>query len=328
MKPRWGADFAAACGEPYKGVRLATSWLTARDAPITAVSSAYYVRVNNQHGNTWRQPGDPMNTDYLRVPPTLPAARAMAHAAAQLLYRAAAANNVPLAGDEHSNLGWDGDQGAFATRMLANEDLLLSLSLAPLVLCLGEAQLPLVGVSQADACAWLDGQLVATGLRPASTADIPYNLPDEVLTIDTFQDIEGLADLAAWYTLACTVLQELETDLRSTCPAVSEVRSWPHHFDIAIYAALEEGDPEEARGIGVGMSPGDESYDEPYFYINPWPHIDIAALPAPITPGHWHTKGFVGSVATASEILTLDDRLDGTLRFIRDSFDVGKKALG
>ena len=58
----------------------------------------------------------------------------------------------------------------------------------------------------------------------------------------------------------------LPKDLR---PGPSPVRCWPHHFDIATCVALESGDPERERGIGTGLSPGDGTYGQPYFHVNP-----------------------------------------------------------
>jgi len=103
------------------------------------------------------------------------------------------------------------------------------------------------------------------------------------------------------------------------------VRCWPHHFDIATYVSLEHGDFETAKGIGVGMSPGDESYDQPYFYINPFPHLNAAELPAPPSPGHLHNEGFVGAIATGDEIISLADIGKALPRFIAESFSIGRE---
>ena len=106
------------------------------------------------------------------------------------------------------------------------------------------------------------------------------------------------------------------------------MRCWPHHFDIGTYVQLQAGDSETAKGIGIGMSPGDESYDQPYFYINPWPHMDPSGLPKPPAPGHWHTEGFVGAIATGEEILTLEDVSRGLHNFVKRAFDIGRQQIG
>jgi hypothetical protein len=252
----------------------------------------------------------------------------MAHAAGQLLYRAAVANAAPRPGDEHSNLGWDPDTGGFLTHPLGPEGISVGLGLAPLVLRVADSSRSLDGMSTAEALGWLDAQLGEHGLAPASGVEVTYDLPDEVLAVSRYEDVTGLDGLAAWFDLAARSLGGLAVGLTDLAPGPSPVRCWPHHFDIATYVSLESGDSEAARGIGVGLSPGDASYDQPYFYVNPWPHLDRATLPPAIGPGHWHTEGFVGSVATGTEILTLENVEPGTGVFLRASFDTGRKMLG
>lgn len=268
-----------------------------------------------------------MDKQRFQSPVTLGPARAMAHAAVQLLYRAAVANAEPLPGNEHSNLGWNTDLGGFQTHPLGPRGITVGLGLAPLGLRVAGTSLSLDGASAAQALTWLDAELADHGLAPASGVEVGYDLPDDVLAVTTFFDVAGANGLAAWFDLAARSLEALASTLSDLSPGPSPVRCWPHHFDIATYVSLEPGGAEGARGIGVGLSPGDASYDQPYFYVNPWPHLDRAALPPAIAPGHWHTEGFVGSVATGEEILTLPEIDAGTLRFLGDSFDAGRRAL-
>lgn len=110
-------------------------------------------------------------------------------------------------------------------------------------------------------------------------------------------------------------------------PGPGPIRCWPHHFDIATYVALGSGDPETAPGIGAGLSPGDESYGQPYFYVNPWPQPQAGALPGDIAPGRWHTDGFVGAVATGDDVLSLPDIISGTSAFVRMAYQAGRSLL-
>ena len=87
-------------------------------------------------------------------------------------------------------------------------------------------------------------------------------------------------------------------------PDASEVRTWPHHFDIATLLVLErdeEGAPSQT--VGVGMSPGDGSFTEPYWYVNAWGYSENAAFPELHTPGHTHREGWSGFVLTATELI-------------------------
>ena len=67
------------------------------------------------------------------------------------------------------------------------------------------------------------------------------------------------------------------------------IRIWPHHFDLG---AILPGT------IGVGLSPGDAYYAEPYFYVTPPSPIDRG--PAIAGGGFWRTDGWTGAVLLAS----------------------------
>lgn len=271
------------------------------------------------------------------APSSLIGARAMAHRAVQLLAMAARANLEPVDDDSHSNVGWDNSARRFLSQPIAVSDgtVLVGLSLHPLHLDLLKNEEPCAGFdmdrrSFDDALQWLDGQLREAGLRPASQIVLPYELPEAVTRIERFlpHTASGqLCTLQAWFDLAQAVLSGFVTTHVNPLPGPSPVRCWPHHFDIATYVQLEAGNAETSRGIGVGMSPGDESYGQPYFYVNPWPHLDRADLPDPPHPGHWHTQGYVGAVATADQILTVDDIPSSLEGFIESAFVVGRAQL-
>ncbi|MGI9387312.1 MAG: hypothetical protein ACR2OX_07760 [Methyloligellaceae bacterium] len=271
-------------------------------------------------------------------PTTLSRARAIAHKAAQLLTKAARANLTAAPDDSHSNLGWDSDGKQFLSQPLPREDnqYFIGLSLAPLGLRLlndGElaVELTLNNVSYSEASAWLDTRLERVGLNASAAVDLPYDLPPGVEEIAHFiggDQSETLQALAAWFDFAQSLLSEFAEDKANLTPGPSPVRCWPHHFDIATYVSLEEGEFETARGIGVGMSPGDENYDQPYFYINPWPNLNPDDLPELMEPGHWHREGFVGAIATAEQVLSLND-ISGKLPvFVNTAFAVGREKLG
>ena len=61
--------------------------------------------------------------------------------------------------------------------------------------------------------------------------------------------------------------------------------------------------PEEDRSIGIGMTPGDDSYSAPYFYVSPWPCPEAADLPKLPPPATWHTRDWVAAVLTAADLI-------------------------
>lgn len=259
-------------------------------------------------------------------------ARAIAHKAAQHLTKAARANLEAKPDDSHSNIGWDSAQGAFLTHPI--DGWFVGLSLSPLRIFLSEGNqiredLHLNGVSDAEVARWLDVRLTSQGLSAGSVIELPYELPADVAVVDNYQETEhkqALLALAGWYDAAANTLENIVSGNKDITPGPSPVRCWPHHFDIATYVSLEEGDPETARGIGVGFSPGDEGYNEPYFYINPWPHLDKANLPAVVEPGHWHVEGYVGLIATASELKNSNNMQAAITEFVQQSLATAKLA--
>ncbi|MEM1398461.1 MAG: hypothetical protein AAGF58_01200, partial [Pseudomonadota bacterium] len=60
----------------------------------------------------------------------------------------------------------------------------------------------------------------------------------------------------------------------------------------------------------------------------PWPHLDSDHLPEAPEPGHWHSQGFVGAIATADELLTTNEISTAFSSFIRQAFETGRKKLG
>ncbi|MDJ0879657.1 MAG: hypothetical protein QNI86_13655 [Halieaceae bacterium] len=245
------------------------------------------------------------------VPPqNLATVRELSHAAAQWASRAARANLPAAADDSHSNLGWNDSHFALLSHPLdAEQRLQLGFGFrdcALLWLENGELidSLSLQGADEAAAKRWCDEQLAAAGLQGTDQAEMPYELPP----VD-YSGFDGAAAelevLGAWFGAAQSAIEDLVSHFGGKAVAPALVRCWPHHFDLATLFMLEEGDPETARSVGVGLSPGDGSYAEPYFYCTPWP--TPAELPDAPAPMHWHTEGFTSMVCEATR---LDESVD------------------
>jgi hypothetical protein len=173
-------------------------------------------------------------------------------------------------------------------------------------------ELALVGQTLDAGLGWLAGALarvlgiaVSTLQRPRH--DLPSNPIGDGAAFEA-TDTAAVAELAAWFSSADRVLRVVV----ASTPGASPVRCWPHHFDIATLIRLDPADaPQEtARSIGVGLSPGDGSYPDPYWYVTPWPHPQVGERPA-LPGGHWHTEGWLGAVLTAAELAAIDSASDG-----------------
>jgi hypothetical protein len=261
-------------------------------------------------------------------------ARLQAHHAVQWLARAARAFVPPQPDDSHTNLGWDDALDGFAMHPLGS-DLRLGLRMSPLILVLtgpSTQGFHLGGETDADARRWVGEQLSARGLdaRPLD-ANAPYEIPDHPVAHGAVygagESADALVELAAWFANATASLEATRNQMSARGFAPSPVRTWPHHFDMASLTLLEAGHAEHARSVNAGFSPGDEHYDEPYFYVSPYPYPDPTKLPRLPPTGHWHTRGFTAAIAPASRILADPDRQTAGEAFLAAAVDAAIAVL-
>jgi hypothetical protein len=265
-------------------------------------------------------------------------ARLQAHYAVQWLGRAARAYVPPQPDDEHTNLGWDGALDGFTTHPL-KDGAWLSLKITDLTLALhvgeGRTQVQsfsLDGRSDAQARQWLSEQLGAQGLDAhALDAPSPHEMPAHAISQGAPYGPAGLrdalAELAAWFGNAALLIGSIQRQMIGRKLAASPARCWPHHFDLATLTTLPARSPDATRYVGAGLSPGDEHYDEPYFYVSVYPEPDPAALPSLPTLGHWHLRDFVAAVATAHKIVAAKNPQAETDEFLRAAVDGAIKVL-
>lgn len=257
-------------------------------------------------------------------------ARLQAHHALQWLARAARATIPARPDDAHTNLGWDDRLDGFTTHAL-RDGVRLGLKIADLALIVLDTgdrpALRLDGQRDVIARAWLGARIAALGFDPAGLdAPAPYAIQAHAVAKGAVYANSGLADafveLAAWFANANRTLDSIRAAMAGRGFAASAVRCWPHHFDIATLAALDR-----TRSVNAGLSPDDAWYDEPYFYVSPYPYPDTARLP-PLPPlGHWHTRGFTAAIAPATRILAAHDRQAESIAFLRAAIDAAVAAL-
>jgi hypothetical protein len=136
-----------------------------------------------------------------------------------------------------------------------------------------------------------------------------------------------LHELAGWFADAEAALDGIRQQMTERSLSASPVRCWPHHFDLATLISLDEAGGENARSVNVGLSPGDEHYDEPYYYVSTYPYPDAAALPPLPKLGHWHTRDFTAAIAPASRILAVKDKKARVDDFLQTAVDGAIKIL-
>jgi hypothetical protein len=239
------------------------------------------------------------------MPTELADARVQAHWAVQVLVGVASVSVEPVPDDSHTSLTWNRESLAFMTAPLqGTPGTRAGLRLPDLTLVVrdegapGGAEFPLAGHTLADGYAWMEGAIGLEEALPRRAEEMPDHPVGTGAVFDA--DPASLAELARWYGNADLVLQEV----REGHAGASAVRVWPHHFDIATLITLDpKDDPEHARSIGVGMTPGDASYVQPYFYVLPWPAPPRDELPLLQGGGRWHREGWVGAVLAGDDLV-------------------------
>jgi hypothetical protein len=258
-------------------------------------------------------------------------ARVQAHVATQWLARVALAYVSARPNDSHTNLGWDDRIGGFVTHALP-DGARFALRVADLtLLVLNDAgadpsnTLALDGRRDTEARVWLGLLVAARRLDPhALDAPPPYQMPapasGAVYTAAALAD--GLRALAMWFSNANAALGATRLDIIKRNLDAPPVRCWPHHFDLDSLVELGPG-----RTTGIGFSPGDHFYDEPYFYVSLYPAPDVASLPPLPAIGHWHADRFTAAVATASRIGEAKDQYGEVEAFLHAATEATIKAL-
>ncbi len=270
-------------------------------------------------------------------PKSLVDARQQLHHALQVIVSAGISYLPARRDDSHTNLEWLPDLGALGTNWLESGQRVrfglrpAELSLVALNDSGVTSEFALDGRTVSDAVEWLRGALVSAGYEGARlTTTKHYEIPPHaVATGAAFKRDahEKFDELARAYSDA----DALAGHVVATRVGASAPRCWPHHFDLATLITLPDVPGRETRTVGVGLSPGDDSYAEPYFYIGPYPHPKPERLKPLDSLGKWHTQGFVAAVLPASELAqftTADNQRDAVLQFANVAVDASIAALG
>lgn len=231
-------------------------------------------------------------------------ARLQFHYAAQFATALGISYLTPRADDSHTNLGWDPKYEALRSREVRALSHAIRVAVRPrdltlLVLLDGTVgqRISLHGLTIREAETTLRAALASAGVDSRRlTLKRHYQIPSHQVAGGHAFDAtrtEDFAELAHWYGNSAAVLIELRSRTGG-----SEVRCWPHHFDIATLSTIS---PDVT--CGAGLSPGDETYLEPYFYVSARPLLRADRLTAPLDgAGEWHAGDWTGAVLTASRL--------------------------
>jgi len=245
--------------------------------------------------------------------------RKQLHWAAQIVSALGTTLATPRADDSHTNLEWSqAHQGLLSHARIARPELrtLLRFPDVSIELLRGEGDsertllsIPLAGRRFAEVLAQLQaavGKALGRDLelrRPRH--ELPRHRVDPGGAGEPFGNWQphALVELTRWFANGDRALRELA----AADPRATPVRCWPHHFDIATLLVIERADRDDpesdvTRSVGVGMTPGDGSYADAYWYVTPWPYPASPTLPQLDGGGIWHQDGWIGAVLTSTAL--------------------------
>ncbi len=268
-----------------------------------------------------------------RDPLALEDARLQIPWAAQTIAAAGMTLIEHVADDSHTDIEWLDSRRLLAGQVVAEEpSFRVALDPSGLTLLLLKlddddiGQLSLNGHTLKQGYDWLSSMILPLIEEDEVELDRPtFELPQHpVATGECFSidDAASFVEVGRWFANADLVLRGVEEET----PAASPVRCWPHHFDIA---TLIDVDRDAKKSIGVGMTPGDGNYAEPYWYVTPSPYPPADNLP-PLETGTWHTDGWIGAVLTGSAVVAAGDaraQHDLSTNFVNSAIRVCKDLL-
>jgi hypothetical protein len=270
-------------------------------------------------------------------PQELVDARLQLHHAAQVVASAGITFLPAEPDDSHPNLGWVESLDALVGHPLPGSGAQVGLRVEDLSLLLVSARGEVEDEFALDArrldhaYAWLAEATTLAGSEPSSkgitraTYEIPHH-PVEKGEAFSSKSNEAFAELARWFANGHETLKELA----ARAPGGTEVRCWPHHFDLGSLVTVAT-DPSGglAKSIGLGLSPGDADYAEPYWYVSPWPYPEPDSLPSLESGGRWHTKGYTSAILTGSGLVgsSPGNQRDGLHAFLDGAVEVCQRIL-
>ncbi len=279
--------------------------------------------------NSWQKIGN-IN------PQSLTETRLQLHYALQFMAAVGNFLTEPQPDYSHASLTWNSELKVFVSGLVNTEQpfqvALEPVSLTSLVLDaegnkLAEFSLPQKTLD--EGINWLKQTIAPLGADIAKLIFVSYpeDFPDSPLTRGAiFKDGDEAQrkELTTYFANTNSILQAVAANTEGASP----VRIWPHHFDIATLISLSDIQKDEPASIGVGMSPGDGSYDEPYWYVTPWPYPDAVNLTELSGGGTWHTEGWVGAILTASQLSKDDKQQNQLTAFFDSAISAARSLLG
>jgi hypothetical protein len=261
--------------------------------------------------------------------------RLQLHQAAQLLAALGISYLERKEDDSHTNMGWNISLQSLQSHDFGPQNKLrLLLNFPELQYRFYDDKqmevFTLHGKKEADAVNWIKNILEQKNMDISRfTMKKHYEIP---VTAQGRGQAYDLSDKYAFKKLSShfDIAQKILTGIAKEYKNTSTVRCWPHHFDLGMLITLQDNkDAQQMKSIGIGLSPGDSSYDQPYYYVSPWPYPDKDLLNnSDLTAdSFWHTEGFISAIFLAPSSGNPTDTENKIIDFLTKAIQVCKKTI-
>jgi len=224
-------------------------------------------------------------------------------------YLAAAGNSfLPKKNDDsHTNLKSLTGCGCVTTRPLNDKGDVLAFKYTTFTLEWwlnggDKIKLSLHGITHKEIIDWIRELGVKNGITKPYRYQMHYELPYHPITDDYIFYLENkqrLSEIMHYRIMAHLALEDVLQNMKPH----SEIRVWPHHFDIASIYSFNKS---KNHTIGLGMAIPDEISPEFYFYAKGYAgeqHLDISEV-SKLQYGRWD-RNFNGAVMQLGDNTTL-----------------------
>lgn len=176
------------------------------------------------------------------------------------------------------------------------------------------------GKTQRQLLLWLEEQMGKLGLEAADLGmKAPYALPPGLVPGHTYSHWPDslLQVLAGYFHNGFVLLREM----KAAKGIASEIRVWPQHLEQSLHILVRDsGDMDTSAHISIGMSPGDEDFESPYFFVKTWPHVHVETAPK-LQAGMWMADHWTGALLPAKVLLSERDQLAFVRQFYETAYD-------
>jgi len=144
------------------------------------------------------------------------------------------------------------------------------------------------------------------------------------IDIEKFQDKSELiydqntaSDIFRSYSAVDMIFKTFKGTLKQE---TSPVQLWPHHMDIAFVCYPGDGN-KKIEQIGFGYLTGDETIEEPYFYITAYPELENTSEIKLDNNAYWLTEAWQGVVLKYKDLIKTDNPAETLINHLQNTYD-------